>query len=329
MRNTRLLIPLIYHPTNVIVLDDKPELLNTVRQMIDHNIPYITETKPDRVLHYLRSHTYHQNTLSQLIVQRDFGIGDKPTAAEPFKINFSHLLQFLDTAELYKKVVVAFIHRQMALRDGLELCREIRKEGLLTVLVLFTGETTSEEVVDAFNKGEIDAYLPKKHLTPEKINQCISEGMWKFFINLSTTLAGLISHELNPLYDEQFFELFEKIRRDHRSEEFYLLDSSCSFLLLDIYGKAKQLFVRNEIDFEDCYEIAKNSEAPYDVLQALRGRQKFPYTRDSMGYIKLQGDCWEDVMVPMTQVAGRELYYSVVDRSGVDVFSFKKYFNEV
>ncbi|OGO93814.1 MAG: hypothetical protein A3F10_03090 [Coxiella sp. RIFCSPHIGHO2_12_FULL_42_15] len=328
--SSRLLIPVIYHPTNVIVLDDKAPFLNIVRQMIDRHIPYITETNPKRVLNYLRSHTYRRDSMTQLLLRRNYDAAHDPSDnAESFYLDFSRVLALLQSPDFYKKVVIVFIDRQMPLKDGLELCREIRKEGLMTILVLFTGETTSDEVVDAFNKGDIDFYLPKQNLDRNKINTCITEGIWKFFIRISETLTGLMFHELMPLYDEQFFEVFDNIRQKYHVNAFYLLDLSCSFLLVNAKGEAKKLFVRNEDDFKDCYDIAKDSKAPDEVLQALRNRQQFPYTKGNMGYAKLVGDQWDDFLISMNKVPGRELYYAVIDRPDVEIFSFQKYFEEV
>ncbi|OHE78673.1 MAG: hypothetical protein A3F67_07060 [Verrucomicrobia bacterium RIFCSPHIGHO2_12_FULL_41_10] len=328
MRTERLLIPILFHPTNVLILDDQPEVLSSISQMIDINTPYVTETNPNQALSYLRSHTYRRNALSELLVQRGFDVNESEVA-ESFQLTLPRLLTFLKSFEHYKKVGVALIDRQMASRDGLELCQEIQEDGLLVAHGLFTAQTTSEEVVDAFNRGDIDFYLPKKGLTPEKLNACISEASWKFFITLSEVLTGLIAHELKPLYDEQHFKIFKKVCQQHNTVEFCLWDSSGSFLLLKAEGQAQQFFVRNEADFTDCYEIAKNNEAPYEVLQALRGRQQFPYTKNALGYLKLQGDQWDDAMISMEKVPGREWCYAVVDRPDIEAFSFKRYFHEV
>ncbi|OGO93857.1 MAG: hypothetical protein A3F41_01460 [Coxiella sp. RIFCSPHIGHO2_12_FULL_44_14] len=323
-------IPLLYHPTNVVILDDDPSFINVVRQAIDHSTPYLSSSDPHRILNYLHTHTYQQDTLSSLLVHPSFESIEKAETVETFDVDFSKLRKHLNQPDHYKKVVVALVDQSMERLDGLEFCRTVREDGLLVKLILFTGKAGTAKAVKAFNEGIIDAYLSKQdaHWT-EKINELIAHYSWQQFLDLAHSLGGFISHVMKPLYDEQFSEIFEHVRHREHVDEFYVLDSGCSFLLLRNSGAAKQLLVRNEADYEDVYEFAKNSKAPYDVLQALRNRQQFPYTPQPMGYTKLQEDAWDEVMIAVDKIPGRELYYTIIDRPDVTPFSFNKYFKEV
>jgi hypothetical protein len=44
----------------------------------------------------------------------------------------------------------------------------------------------------------------------------------------------------------------------------------------------------------------------------IRGHQMFPYTKEAMGYVSLNDKQWENAMVQMDKVPGRELYYAVL-----------------
>lgn len=325
-------LPLMYHPTNVLLVDDQPVFLNQMCENIDHNIPYVTAIDPEQALAYLRTHTYLGDIQSLLVAQPNFNnVMQSPTSIENFDIDFSTLRRDLDSPERFKKITVVFVDQSMPKMEGLDFCRRVRKENLLVKLILLTGNAGLDKAVDAFNEGIVDAYIPKDHPNLIKVvNEHIRRYSWLQFMELSDRLAGLISHIIKPLYDEKFFEIFSEIwQKQQEKGEFYLMDSSCSFLFLNDDLKKQIFFVRNECDFNEIYELAKNSEAPYSVLEAIRGRQKFPITPDPRGYLKLQGDAWEDVMEFMSKVPGRELYYALVDRPGMEVFSFKRYFNEV
>lgn len=323
-------IPLLYHPANIVLLDDDRKFLNDMCFYIDDKIPYVLETDQNKLLNYLQSHTYQSEALTALVSRPTFSnVEDKLDFSEAFIVDFSHLRN-IDSANRFKKVIVVFVDQQMPGMTGLEFCKKVRAEGLAVKLILLTGQAGADAAVKAFNENLIDGYLPKSDFQlKEKINAYANNFSWQQFIELSNTLAGFLSHIMKPLYDEQFTEVFTKTCQSNNINEFYLLDSTCSFLMLDEKGHAKQFLVRNEEDYEDCYTMAKDSEAPYDVLQALRGRQQFPLTRESMGYIKLKGDAWDDAMIAMTKVPGRELYYAIVDRPDVHSLSFERYSGEI
>lgn len=325
-------IPLLYHPTNVVLLDDDRRFLNDLSLALEENIPYVLDDDPRKIMRYLEMHAYQSDALSELVTKQIFGqFEDQPDSAEMFSIDFSRLRETLALPIRFKKCTVGLIDRRMKKMDGLDFCRTVREQDFLFKMILFTGQTDFHDAIQAFNEKVIDGYLVKgkeHNALIKKVNAMIREYAWQQFVDLGKNLTGLLSHILKPLADVKFINIFDRVRQQHDIVEFYLLDSSCSFLMLDAKGKAIQLFVRNEADFKDCYDIAKDSEAPYDVLQALRARQMFPFTKNAMGYSRFQGDAWDEVMVAMEKIPGRELYFKIMDRPDIEVYPFEKYLNE-
>lgn len=325
-------IPLMYHPTTVVLLDDDRKILNNIRLILDDDIPYLLEDDPQKVVDYLKSNTYNTDSLSKLVVEQNFDSFDPADFGntETFNINFARLQQTLTSPDRFKRVTAAMIDRRMRI-DGLKFCETIRKAGLLLKLILFTGYTSKEEAVKAFNQKTIDGFMVKDgdpSDSADEINFNIRENSWQQFVDLSQSLTGLLSHLLKPLHNEDFIKVFDKIRRENQAIEFYLLDSSCSFLMVDADGKAKQLLVRNESDFESCCELAENAERPKEILETLKKHEKFPATKDLFGYVKLKDEDWTSSLVSMNKIPNQNLYYAVIDRPEVEIFSFNQYVKE-
>lgn len=330
----RTRIPLLYHPTNVAILDDEPAFIDYMRQVISHDVPYVTETRPERLLDYLVTHTYESNALSSLITKQSLGQEDfdRNDTSEYFKVDYSRLLDSLHHPDHFKMITVIFVDE--VLRNpisGLDFCRQVREAGWKVKLVLLTGKAGIQEAIEALNTGIIDAYLNKGDVdTLEKnINQLIQHYSWEVFTDIGERLNGFLSHLMKPLEDEQFKKVFDEVCHKEKTVQFCILNSSCSFLLADKQGAVKQLLVCDDAAFKDRYDLAQDSKAPYEVLQALRGRQEFPFTKMVWGHLNLKGDAWENIMVSVDKVPGREWYYAVIDRPDIDIFSFKKYFDEV
>jgi len=136
-------------------------------------------------------------------------------------------------------------------------------------------------------------------------------------------------HQISHIFDENFYDQFDLIRKKQHVVEFYLIDSAGSFLFLDKEGKPKIFLVRKEEDFEGMYDLAKDSGALREVLQSLRDRQQFPFTPSGMGHLSLKGDAWNSIMVQMHKIPGRELFYSMIDVVDLNILGFNQYRNEI
>lgn len=326
--------PIFYHPTNVLLLDDDRKFLNLIASGLDDKFPFVIQDNANKTLDYLTTHVLHPSDLSQLIAKQTFDKGSDKSffGNEDYTIDLRALKGDLLSPERFKKVLAVVVDRRMPSMDGLEFCKKIRQNLKLPVkLILLTGVTTVDEAVNAFNDGIIDAFIEKKpnENTITTLNQTIQDLVWGNFSELSQKLIGLIEPQLRHIFDDRYYMELEKVRNEHKIIEFFLLDSSGSFLLLDSEGKTKIFFARTDEDFESMYDIAKDSEAMRDVLQGLRDRQQFPYSSSGTGHLSLKGDEWNPIMVTMNKIPGREVFYSVLDTALFDTFSFQKYKNEV
>lgn len=284
-------IPLIYHPTNVLALDDDIGFLKSLRGIFGMNIPYILEADPYAALDYLTKHSYEEHAVSNRITESNFDTLIGLEGVEHFSVNFGKLHTKLDKPDRFSKVTVAFIDQSMPKMLGLDFCRQVKQKGLQVKLILLTGNAGLDQAVSAFNEGIIDAYVSKGRSDLDKsINFYVAHESWNQFVAIGKNVSALSAQTLKSLNDEKFSEFFHEIWRDHQQGEFYLADSSCSFLFFDYKGDATLLYVRSPQDFKDVYEMAENDEAPESVLKALKSHEAFPVTPQKNGYLKLRSE---------------------------------------
>ncbi len=323
-------IPLIYHQTSVLMLDDNIDFLKSLRGTIDVNTPYVIESDPNNALAYLIEHTYQESTLPSLVAEPNFEYHDNLGSVEHFTVDFSKLRANLDTPARFDKISVAFIDKQMPQMDGLDFCRQVREKNLKVKLVLLTGNAGIDQAVKAFNEGIIDAYISKGRNDMDKtIQYYIEREAWQQFVDLGHHTSGLINQMMQPLDNEKFSEFFHEIWRDHQKGEFYLIDSSCSFMFFDQQGAAKLLLVRNDDDFKEAIDFAENVDAPASVLDELRRHNGFPYTQQKHGYVRLEADQWSSALVKFKPIPGTDLHYALIKQGDIKTFSLDRYFAEV
>jgi len=193
-------IPLLYHPTNVVLLDDDPKFLNDISLLLPNDMPYILNDDPQKTIHYLRKNTYESDILSALVTEQIYDRSDGDAAGDAFVINFSRLQETLNLPLRFKKSTVGMIDRFMQCMDGIDFCRAIQKDELLIKRILFTGKTNTNEAVKLFNQKIIDGFLLKEgdDILAKNIATIIKEHSWQQFVDLGKSLGGLLSHILPP-----------------------------------------------------------------------------------------------------------------------------------
>ncbi|OGT50845.1 MAG: hypothetical protein A3F17_09255 [Gammaproteobacteria bacterium RIFCSPHIGHO2_12_FULL_41_15] len=331
----KMVTSLFYHPTNVLLLDDDRKFLNLLATKVDKIFPFVLEEDPSRALDYLKTHSYNLSQMAPQIARQNFdhlSIDKMSAGVESYDVCMSALRGDLSASGRFKKIVVVVVDRYMPAMDGLKFCQIVREQYRLPVkLILLTGATQVDEAIQAFNAGKIDAFVEKRtpKETLKQLNQQLHTLAQQQFSEISEYLMGFLSHQFSHIKDDNFCELFDKIRESEQITEYYLLDTSGSFLLINQAGQTKILLVKLDHDFEMMYDLAKDSGAMRNVLQALKDRQQYPYMASNTRSLSLKNDQWESVMVPMSKIPGREIFYSIIERPRFNVMGFDQYIGEI
>lgn len=310
-------IPFWYHPTTVLALDDDLGFLEFLKDNIASPFSTVIETDPNKALDYLKKNTYNTSQLADWLIEQNFETMPKNRQAETYDINLNQLKLRAFVPNRFQKTVVCLIDRHMDMMDGLEFCRIVKEvEKLPVKLILLTGVTTAEEAVDAFNEGKIDAYVEKraKESTAVQVNDFLKKLARQQFEDMSKTIVNEgLSHSFAHLANPTFYDTFNLICKTENIAEFYLLDPTGSFFFVDDRGSEKILLVHPESDFEVMHTIASESDAPSEILQALKERQQYPMVFSHEVSVSLTGEAWNSVMAPVEEIKDQKLFYSLID----------------
>lgn len=326
-------IPLFYHPTSTLFLDDDRSIISSLSGNIDKHFPFILEENPQKALEYLKSHYFDTKPFSSGIIEENHDVNIKAESnVETFDIDFAKLHGDLSSPDRFGKMQVIVIDRHIPAFDGLEFCRIVKEKFQLPIkIILLTGATTLNEAVQAFNEGKIDGFIEKTtiHVMVEKVNDLIQKLSWKQFCETSKNLAGLLISKMEHIRTPAFIEAFQKARESNNIVEFYLFDSAGSFLMFDQAGNGKLFLVRSGGDFDMMLALAQDSDASDSVINDLKQRKQFPFTESRKSNLTLSDERWDSVMIPMQRLSSSDVFYAVVPFSGYKIASFDHYVNEV
>ena len=320
--------PLWYHPTSLLLIDDDEKMLRTLRKKVDPIFPYLAYKNPKKALEELKVHVLSLGPLSQAIISdvstdnaEDLLTGDVVAInLKPLRANLIKPVRFT----YYAVVIVDKVMKEM---DGLDFCRQVRKLGLPVKLILLTGNADADEAVAAFNNHIIDAFVQKSVPNMmEQINHQIHTLAVQVFCEASVQLLGSVLNRFPLIQQKSFSEFFQKLCDELKVAEYFMLDSSCSYLLLLKTGDAKVLLMCSPEDFKNAYDIYDGSEK--SVFEALKNRTAFPFT-GTKTYFLSEKSHWKDNMVPMKKLNNLGVYYAVVDYPEEKVLSFDHYVDEI
>lgn len=264
------LIPILYHPTTITIIDDDPALLNNLMLSLSaHFKCRVFSSAIEGKDSLIKDHKkLHQNKYLK--------ISCEDLTAVTVDLKISDIYKEIYNDGRFSPSVVAILDYDMPDMNGLALAKELKDKIPNIKIIMFTGEATHETAISGFNKNEINRFIQKN--TPnyeEKLISYIYQLTLDFFVQ---SFAGVLDYVKNrkghPLQDSDFIAIFNQIAEQNNIVEYYLLDDSGSFLMLDEEGKPTWLTVRTEADMQTYHELAEGDNASRDILEALNKKEK-------------------------------------------------------
>lgn len=324
----RVSIPVCYFPSTVLFLDDNRDfLLNFVLQL-DEGLAYRIFDNPGKALDYIHNKHHMLGVFNALHVR------DEERAYAPGRLNaqLAPIQQEVYNPHRFTEISVVVLDYAMPSMNGLEFCRRIDNPNIKKILL--TGQADEALAVEAFNEGLIHRYIKKSDFNAaELITNSIVELQFQYFQAMSDTIEqtlGFVSPHC--LRDKRFVDFFTTFVRDNHIIEYYLLDDTGSFLMLDEDANVSFFILKHEKDMRAYYQLAVSEGVDEVLLEQLANGQKLPVSWSST----LKGDEWQKALVPAQPLKGSDLYYyayltgnTLFDIRQQKILSYLRYLDEL
>ncbi len=200
------LIPPMYYPTCVMLIDDSETFLMSLSLGLDEDIPYLTRSAPRPALEELQHRLF------------------QPASGD--------LESLLADSNRFNGVSVAVVDKSMPAIDGLELCACLDHSRVKTILL--TGIADVSPALQAMQAGVIDAYINKGELSAlHKLNYTIKEFSAQLFLSAYQNRFVRLGKQQELLKKTDFSRVFHALCKQYAIVEFYLLEDGLRFLMLD------------------------------------------------------------------------------------------------
>ncbi len=303
-------IPCFYHPTTVILIDDDQDFLDSLQLALAPHYKTKAFISPQTAQQFI------EEDYKKYLARKNnyLKVAYESLAEFHVSVAISSIYQMLFDLHRFAQVMVAIIDYDMPETNGLDLARQLKAQTPIKIIML-TGEADQSIAVRALNHQVIDCFILKsaKSHTKELLKHC-ARLQQDYFVELSRgILESLNSEGKHPLQDRDFISMFHRLCTARHIVEFYLVDESGSFILLNATGQPTWLIVRTQSDMQTFYELAENeTNTSTKLLIALRNREKIVRFQ-SLKEADTSVESW--ILHDATQLAHKEIYYCVLQGS--------------
>ena len=327
-----LRIPALFFPTSVLLIDDNRQFIQNLSLQLNNEIISKIFVKPLSALEYLNNLEELQLETKYFISSDENGFSDKSS----MDLNLSAIRGEVYNPARFTNVAVIVVDYAMPEINGIELCEKINNRSIKKIML--TGEADHHLAVAAFNAGIIDKFILKSDLNLQKnLNEYIIELQEKFFLEATASIQHVLRSEPSyALADAKMVEIFKKICHENQIVEYYLLDATGSFLLLDAVGKPSCFIIRNPFEAEMYCNFAEDSTVSPKTIAQIRSGEKIAYFPDMDRLHDSTATEWQDYLYPAQRIDGETpCYYTVISdlqRSDVlrqAIVSYNEYIHKV
>ena len=271
------LIPLIYYPLKVLILDDDKEMLHSIQDKFAHKFKISTITSTEEALSIIKTNAIDNQTLFKDITDRsavDLKEGNNELSTLQFTIDT--ILDIVKDKHKYQKYGIIIVDYDMPKMNGIELCKELIHSPVKKILL--TGKYDLTNAIMALNKNIIDCYIRKgEENTMEEIEFYINLLSHEYFINLSAHIFNAISsNKLRFMKDPQFINLFNNTIRELNITEYYLINRYGSYILINQDNRFVFVCYTQDTLDEIC-EIYSDEASVKNYIDKINNEQYIPF----------------------------------------------------
>lgn len=294
-------------PTKVICVDDNESFLQGLELVVNHiNCNFISFSNPHLVEDYLINSTHDLNFL-----KKDIAINIDENDLLSIDLHINCLYKEIYSPERFNRLSLFITDYDMPGVNGLDLCKKLQNTSINRVLL--TGVADESIAIKAFNDGIIEQFIKKQDGSIiNNINTLITKSQNRYFNHISNNYKDLLNNKqkfLDILLDSTFISLFNEIIEKEEIIEYYLLDTSGSYLMLTKDGEVSALYITTAKQREEIFTFAQYENCPNEILDELQNNNKTLWFYQSSS---IEDIAWEQHLLQLNSLntENSNLYYS-------------------
>lgn len=303
-------IPICYFPSTVIFVGIHKDYTESIASRLESHALVKCYALPRNALAAIHTNYQSQSGHNSEIPEHHYQHHDNALPANfTLNLNLAAIHCEVYNPTRFNEISVIVVDQTMDNMTGIEFCKKMDNSPIKRILLL--NRTHEQEANKAKKDGIIDDYIIKQDFKAvDNLFALISKLKNQYFQSMSELILKMLTVSSPAcLLDPVFVEYFNKVIKDNHVVEYYLTDSSGSFLLFDAAGNFSYLLVRTQQDINKYYEHARSHHASEQLLSDLNNGTKIPFFwwQDSLPDVD-EGD-WSTYLYPAEKITNNNTTY--------------------
>ena len=318
-----------YHPIKVIFLDDSRSFLDALDLEFGAQLNMLTLTDPDTAIQIIDDHS---ENITKSVFKMMSGIDTDTTTERVIGFEVSNMLNLLYDKTRFDHVAILVVDYEMPDINGIEFCEKLKERKIFRIML--TAEADKDTAIKAFNNGLIDKFILKTNEDfYSEITLAIQELTQRHFKKLSGSIINEHTSSIGELLsNKSYLQLFAEVVSKVKPVEYYLVDTSGSFVFLDKDANPTWLIIRHNKELDEQLELLQGYDVPDQIIESVAKKEKILFLLSEKEY-KNPIDEWVKHMYDSKKL-DNNYYYSVVKGQLTDsidwgrVVSYSAYIDE-
>ncbi len=299
-----------YYPTTVVFVDDDRAFLENLVIGLEGDLASVIFDSPVDAIAFIEAGAKMRSHNLVLAAHPEVPDGvDRALTDRMVTVELSKIPELVYQQKRFEELTVVVVDYAMPGLNGLEFCERLGDTPVRKILL--TGKADEKTAVQAFNAGIIDRFIVKSD--PRALT-LVGDNAKALQASRFEETAEMIVRALGAaapgfLKDRRFAELFAELGRRTAAVEYYLVADAPGMLLVDGEGKPTLCVAVTAQDLRAHWEIARDQDAPAELLTALESRTKVPLFWQNEGFYGPRCTDWRAALHPAETFEGAETYY--------------------
>lgn len=306
-------VPACFFPTTTLFIDDHHGFILNMVLHGEEDFAFRLVASPYEALKYLKEQHKETTGVYKHVTHELKSYAKDTPANHACYMSFVAIYSEVYNARRFEEISVLVVDHAMKGMEGLRFCGTIPDTVIKKILLIQSVEESLAK--DAIEQGIIDAFVFKdQEDAPHSLLKKIHDLQTKYFLEMSWGIEKALAIKAPAcLSDLKFIDFFAKLRLHHRIVEYYLIDDSGSFLLLDQDARLSCWMVKTIEECESYYLWAQGHGIEPTLLDELHQGKKMPafFPKDTPSGSWTES--WKSILPATRFETMRSYYYSYVE----------------
>lgn len=306
-------LPAAYCPTMIVTIDDDPIFLDSLQLRLGEAWRLMPFTSPQQAVKFLTQEYKPSKFLENCIEYNEDDAADQ----RGMNIDIKEIHRLVYDSNRFSQIGVIILDFSMPGMNGEEVARLLKH--LPFQIILLTGEASHELATKLFNQGLIKSFARKDQENIDvTLKHMIAELQQNYFQQQSALIVDSLIKKskqfeymsLSCLDDTTFMGYFFTLVFEKKIVEYYLLDTSGSFLMLDANAKPSWLLTKDLGDMaalKDMLRFDRNI-ASDNIAAQIERNEVLLHIFDNPSNPEAHSN-WQHNLYPATKISGNTDYF--------------------